>query len=497
MKTLRWIDVLPVMSALVLIAGMLLLATHTLTSIYQDIGRHLRLGQIIWETGHVPGTNLFSYTAGDFPFVNHHWLGEVALYGGYRLVGLSGLIMLKAILLAGAFGLALAAAWRPRLAIPAMGVGLVSLFIMIERTDVRPEVFSFLFLAWYLFVLYRKPASRLLWTLPLVQLLWVNTHIYFFMGPFLYVAFLAGRYAQNIQMPSRRLLAGGFLIAAATLVNPHGLAGAVYPLSMWGNYGYSIVENQSPFFLYDFGYPQVTSMALYLGILCGAVSFIINHRNIRRNIFSLVIFVATAVLALMMIRNFPLFALVLMPIFLTNLDEAKIYIRKPEIIWGGLVVLVLLGVSIVTNQIYDQAGLSRRFGMEVPSGPQEPVDFFRTAGLKGPIFNNFDVGSFLIWKLPEEPVFIDGRPEAYPAGFIQDVYIKMQEDPVAWQKYSEHYRLNTIFWNYQDITPWSQAFLKRILKDSQWVPIYEGQGVLILVKNTPENASIISQYRLK
>ena len=39
-----------------------LVCVHSLNSINQDIGRHLKLGQIIWETKSVPKTNLFSFT---------------------------------------------------------------------------------------------------------------------------------------------------------------------------------------------------------------------------------------------------------------------------------------------------------------------------------------------------------------------------------------------------------------------------------------------------
>jgi hypothetical protein len=55
--------------------------------------------------------------------------------------------------------------------------------------------------------------------------------------------------------------------------------------------------------------------------------------------------------------------------------------------------------------------------------------------LKGPIFNNFDIGSYLIFRLYNKSlpagrqVFVDGRPEAYPASFFQITYILMQQDP--------------------------------------------------------------------
>jgi hypothetical protein len=480
---------LAILALLVLLAG--LFSTHTLTSVYQDIGRHITLGRIIWQTKHIPTTNLFSYTNTDFPFIDHHWLAEVLMHWGDQLFGLQRLILIKALMIAAAFGLALAAAWKHRLAVPAMVVGLVGAAILSERTDLRPEVLSFLFLGWFLFVLYRKADTRLLWTLPLVQILWVNSHIYFFMGPFLWLAFLAGEIisASDKRLAIRKVFTSHFAlvtlaIALGTLLNPHGLSGALYPLKIWGNYGYSIVENQSPAFLRAFGYPQFTTYAAYAGIALVIISFILNRRNIRYNIFGLVIASATAVLALTMIRNFPLFGLCMMPAVISNLHTFRLshLTTRSSMIWG-LIFATLLSVSIITGQLYRQLyGGGRSFGLHVPTGPQEPVNFFRRNGLNGPIFNNFDIGSFLIWKLPEEPVFIDGRPEAYPADFIQQVYIPMQEDQSVWQRYSAYYGIKTIFWNEQDITPWSRIFVACILKDPSWKLVYRGQGVIILTR---------------
>ena len=53
MRLLRWM-VLIVFFVLVAV-----LSVHSLNSINQDIGRHLKSGQIIWETGRVYKTNFF------------------------------------------------------------------------------------------------------------------------------------------------------------------------------------------------------------------------------------------------------------------------------------------------------------------------------------------------------------------------------------------------------------------------------------------------------
>jgi len=474
---------------------------HALGSINQDIGRHLTLGKIIWQTHHIPTTNLFSYTAPDWPFINHHWLAEVAIYLGERWVGLRGLITAKALIIALAFGLTLLAAWRKARPVSIILFGLLAIAMMLERTDLRPEIFSFLFLAWYLFVLYRQhdqATGWLLWTLIPVQLLWVNTHIYFFIGPLWYLLFLLADWIKKAQItPSTRqdLVRGktwlvGAGVVLMNFINPFGWRGAIYPLQVFSNYGYSIAENKGPLFLRAWGFPQFTTYVLFFCIALLVLGIILNWRSWREHFFAISSSIVAGIFALLMVRNFPLFALTLIPagaLLWTEIME-RWRGEKPQTQSGKLVLLlvvVLSIVSVLTGEFYQRFGLSRQFGLEVPVGAQAGVDFVRTNKLRGPIFNNFDVGSFLIWRLPEEPVFIDGRPEAYPADFIQKTYIPMQEDPALWKKYSEQYNIQYVFWDYHDITPWSQQFIKAMLNNSAWPLVYRDDTILIFVRANP------------
>ena len=84
---------------LVLVFALLfVLSIHSFNSIGQDIGRHLKVGEIIWQTNEIPKTNLFSFTEPNSPFTNHHWLSEVIFYHIFNLGGFTSLILVKVFL---------------------------------------------------------------------------------------------------------------------------------------------------------------------------------------------------------------------------------------------------------------------------------------------------------------------------------------------------------------------------------------------------------------
>jgi hypothetical protein len=45
--------------------------------------------------------------------------------------------------------------------------------------------------------------------------------------------------------------------------------------------------------------------------------------------------------------------------------------------------------------------------------PVRAVEFIKTHHLSGPMLNEWDDGGYLIWAVPEHPVFIDGRGDPF------------------------------------------------------------------------------------
>lgn len=493
------------------LAGVLFV--HNLTSVNADIGRHIKLGEVIWQIGEVPKTNLFSYTAQDFPFINHHWLSEVVFYKIYSLgsdwiSSLKALIFLKiAVLLTTYFMLFLIV--RKHNIFAVVLSFLVSIFVFSARTEPRPEIFSYLIFAAFLVIIYRaredKPKLKWLLFLPILQLLWVNLHIYFIIGPIIYFLFLTER--AILKRLSRRELLIGVLVVVVNLVNPNFIYGAMYPFRVFSNYGYSVAENSSLFFLARyFGYwaPQDKLFLVAFFILAG--SFILSFfgkklSTLKTRTFDLLLIVMTATLSFKMQRNIPLFSLGAWSIMSENLDGVfeSAYFKKLEK-WFRACAFLLLIVSIylvLNGQFYNYLDSAKVFGLGVSSAAQDGTDFIKVNKIQGPMFNNFDIGSYLIWQLyPEQKVFIDGRPEAYPVEFFEKVYKPMQRNEKVWREMSERYGINYVFFAHTDMTEWADEFLRRISKDKEWSMVFVNDAVVIFLKNTNVNQLVIDKYAI-
>jgi hypothetical protein len=125
------------------------------------------------------------------------------------------------------------------------------------------------------------------------------------------------------------------------------------------------------------------------------------------------------------------------------------------------------------------------------------AEFFKAEKLSGAIFNNYDIGGYLIYHLfPQEQVFVDNRPESYSGDFFQKIYIPMQQSEDVWKKYEQQYDFNVIYFSRHDLTPWAQPFLIRRLQDPAWAPVYTDAFVLILLKRNDENRSVIERFEI-
>ena len=205
-------------------------------------------------------------------------------------------------------------------------------------------------------------------------------------------------------------------------------------------------------------------------------------------------------LAFFMVRMIPLFGFVclgLLPGLIFYAFGGVVGGKK----WGirGIcsAVLVLCLLWRVQGGVMDYNPMADGFGKGVPDYVQRSAQFFKQSGLKGPVFNNYDIGGYLIYHLfPIEKVFVDNRPEAYPDTFFEDIFFPMQEKESVWSALDREYDFNVIYFFRHDRTTHAQQFLYQRVQDPDWVPVFVDDYTLILVKNRLENRVIIERFQL-
>ncbi len=213
-----------------------------------DVWWHVRAGQWIWVNRQAPMLDPFTFASADRPWVDLHWLFQLMLAGAHTLGGVRGMIVLAAATCASVILVGLTARDRRWPMAVVAACWLPALGAMSSRFDPRPEVLSLLGVAVYLAVLFRTDQTPgLAWLLPVVQVVWVNSHALFVLGPIILSVYLIDHIARALtrtgdtDLPADRLgrrwwlHVGGAAAAAgmACLVNPYGLRGALFPLELF------------------------------------------------------------------------------------------------------------------------------------------------------------------------------------------------------------------------------------------------------------------------
>jgi hypothetical protein len=502
--------------------GYLLLQKTNLSA--TDLGRHVKNGQLAFSHPQVIFKNFYSYVQPDFPFINHHWLSGVVFYWTKIFFGWKGLSLFAFLLMLTSLLVAfwnatkksnfwIAAAW----VVPA-GV------LLSERTEIRPELFSTLFIVVYVCLLQiflKNKSGKIFFSIIVLQLVWSNLHIYSFLGLAL-IFFAALEEIYNyLRLKTKKLsILAGFIkessllrmfagAALVSLMTPNFIRGFLYPLSILKNYGYEIVENKSIFYIQrlmiDF------NIDIFKAFFLIAAAFIIWSFFIERKIhvFETLVFTVFSFLGFFALRNIAMFGVIAMPIasrstrvvfdgLLKNKDQTwknKFFIGiEPAI---AIVVILFFSIWIFSGTFFTKQGKGHDFGLGLESEGEKMSKFILENGIYGNIFNNYDIGSYLDYVLaPNQKIFVDNRPEAFGVDFFEN-YRKMETDVNFWKSQDEKYDFQYIIFSHTDGTPWGRDFCKRILGDEKWKMIYLDEHSFILAKNIDSNREMISKFEIK
>lgn len=510
-----------------------LFSAHKINLVTGDLGRHLVNGQRFVQHGEVGRTNTYSYTQPEFPVVTHHWGSGVVFYAVAAFARYLGqdpwvaLGFLYAALCAAAVLLVVDIARQASNLGLALALGAGILPLLAFRAEVRPEGFSYALLGAFAWLLHRYCSGRLskitLWTtLAGLQLLWVNLHLFFALGPAMVGAFVLQAWFSRNPQRTRELALALAITAVACLFNPWFLWGALQPFTILNEYGYTVAENKSIPFMFNRqlensggeillgAWPYLHTFFLTGAILLACVALLVQRAG-RQAFAGLATSLALLGLAYAANRAIALLALGAIPVLGAALAPLK---RNTSAFLVGLAIALSLAAIALTQANAHLAYTRYRQG---PQGTEKSrlylsglgilenkalgvelnacANFLKTHRPAGPIFNNYDIGGYLIYHLyPRYRVFVDNRPEAYSVSFLQDTLVKMQADEPTWDRLDATYRFNLIVFFRLDMTPWGQAFLVRRARDPEWLAVHIDAFTIVFARAVPQNQALLEQF---
>jgi hypothetical protein len=435
---------------------LLVLAWPALAPTDPDYWEHVATGRVMAATGAVPSVDLYLFTtAPGQPWVDHEWLTELSYAAVQDRFGYLGNVVLAG-LLGCATALALYATCRLWGVgqLPAVVLVLWAFTMSLPSLGVRPQTWTrcFLAVAALLVTVYRvRGRRRQLWLLPLLLAVWANLHGGFVIG----LGFLAlttiGAALEALRARSdaelRPLLVATGASVLATLLNANGVAGALYPLAYaTPNYGGQtvIAEWQAP----DLRDPGFALFALSILLALG-LGFARRPLRAAETLWAL----CFGLLGLQSIRNIQLWATIAMPLIGARLrTDWPAFGRSPRawrrparmaVLWT---LVVVLGGGVWTARITQAPGWQLQLGREpATSGyPVAGAAYLRDHQLSGNLFNRYDWGGYLVYQLyPRLKLFIDGRPDVYGAGVLQD-YLTVADVQPGWQGVLDRYNVQLV-----------------------------------------------------
>jgi hypothetical protein len=303
------------------------------------------------------------------------------------------------------------------------------LFVLATASfSMRPQMLGYLFLILTLVVLerFREGKHATIWWLPILTLIWVNTHGSWIVGLGTILVYWMGGLmdfrigaleARPWTQKERHSIACAFLLCLLALpVTPYGTRIAVSPFefafSLPLNVSYINEWQSMPF---DIPGGKLF-LALVLGMILTQTVF-----QLKWRVEQLALFLFGALMAFLHVR----FLLIFVPFFAPLLaGVAAVWMtpydgRRDKFVLNG--VLMACIVWGIIHYFPSNAQLEQRVAAQFPV---RAVQYLQAHSVPGPMYNNYGFGGYLVWSRgPEQKVFIDGRGDVYERGGVLNDYL--------------------------------------------------------------------------
>src|ERR1017187_5577668 len=364
---------------LLALCSILLLGLFSREVYDSDFWWHLRTGQYIVEKHALPSPDPFAWTTANSPDaypgeartrqfnLTHEWLAQVIFYAVWRAGGSAAMVAARAIALSAFCALTGLITWRRR------GSFYAALAATLAVLEFR----------------------RGLWLLPPLFAVWANCHSGYFLG-----WVVLGAWCAESLVARRRdaaLWISSALSVLASGLNPNG----------FGIFR-TLLDYQSSYLtsrLLEWARPSLWPPSAFSVLLVAAAAVLVWARR-RVRIADWLIFAAFALAALAAQRNTILVALIA-PIMIAAYLPWPWDRRSPLVVCHPAVLATLLAAALAAGIARGSFFQFRAAEWKVPKGA---ADFLALHHVTRPMFNTYEYGGYLIWRLwPAQRTFIDGR----------------------------------------------------------------------------------------
>jgi len=367
-----------------------------------DLGWHLRYGKQIFENGSVYRDNSIGYFLTDHLWTLNYSLYQWLIFVLEKYVGVWSLAVVQSVFMVAMFGCikkvfkldlvsgVIVALYFWLMGLPVMGLGL------------RPQVLSTVFLVLTYAILIKK---RWWWLVPL-SFMWANTH-----GAFVLELIVMSVYFGQLVVKKDKQIVKfgliGLLVVVVSLINPFGtgiyqeaLRHSWYPLN-------KLIAEWLP--------PANLGIALILITISGVImtmvglgykdkKVLVKQKNFLFFAVSWLFFLGLAFKAR---RNLSLFGVA--SIFLVL---SMVKIKSKERWWVGVIVFMLIMFIVTKNGMLDKK-IDWALIEKERNYPMGAIEYLKTDERCQNIYNTYEWGGFLVWKLPQKKFFVDGRMPAW------------------------------------------------------------------------------------
>jgi hypothetical protein len=503
------------MMALFFLAGIVYACSFKVMD--RDFWWHITAGKVMLQQHALIDVDPFAYTREGMPYLsNREWLAQIIFSVVYGAGGSTGIILLRTALVIIAFGTVLAVGFS--VAWPLTPLVFWAAHLSRPSLMDRPQLFTFAMMGIALLLAVRTlkrarvPHSSLFtWptiiALLAVQILWVNTHgaasIFgiIILGLLLLQRSFDAWHTKNVpgwnDIRQIMFLTAGLVVVSLLSPETYRVFTDLWTLpsdpALW------IVKEWKPLAAGD--YWQALWIFWVVALGCCAWS--------RRDlIFWLPLVLMTGVMSILSFRHIILFTMVAGAATLYQLSNDHRFHEWMDRLWDGswkkaaiastgmLIVIITVGWMAYRND----ASVLRRQGL-AGYGEQQickgAADFIEQEKLSGPMFNSYNVGSYLIFRgYPTRKVFLDGRNVEH--GFERiNRSLLAAEHPEDWKTLSNTYGFTYAVMDILLMPENRHLFFYHLADNAQWKLVFLDDVSMVYLKDIPQNKTLIREQAFR